>query len=260
MAGAQERTAAAVILLHRLRSCHHGGLSLGPRHSAQIPTHRSAAVALVVGPSPSPLQSMEKWRRALSREFGTSGWEPGAWRPRCQGSCRSLAFNYFSSYSAPGATKLVEWPRKGFSLEGFWTVRLGTPSAGRERTRPRVPPACSGSCCSLPTGETLAPQAPSPTLPAALLSLRVRTGSELHPAAHTPPPPGRESSAGSLPTSALKRALKRAPPERTARPPPPRPGEDRAAPARGGRAALRGEATRRPQTGGVTSAHKHLGL
>lgn len=71
----QERKAAAVILSTACVPAIAEASAWASDASGQTPTQGSAAaVALVVGPSPSPLQSMEKWRQPLSREFGPSGW------------------------------------------------------------------------------------------------------------------------------------------------------------------------------------------
>lgn len=84
----QERMATAVILSTACAPAIAEASPWASDTSAQTPTQGSAAAAaattaaFVVGPSPSPLQSMEKWRRPLSREFGPSGSKPGAWRPR----------------------------------------------------------------------------------------------------------------------------------------------------------------------------------
>lgn len=96
----QERMAAAVILSTARASATSEASAWASDTSAQTPTHRSAAaaaaavvaVALVVGPSPSLLQSMEKWRRPLSREFRP----PRSQAPKVPRQL-SLAFNYLSS-------------------------------------------------------------------------------------------------------------------------------------------------------------------
>lgn len=111
-AASQERTAAAVILSAARAPTIAEASGWASDTSAQTPTQGSAAAAaaFVVGPSPRSLQSMEKWRRPLSREFGPSGSECGAWGVREMG--RSPAFNHLGVYFAPACTRLVEEPCK----------------------------------------------------------------------------------------------------------------------------------------------------
>lgn len=63
----------------------------------------------------------------------------------------------------------------------FQTVHLGTPSAGRERTRPQVLHAFQGSSNSPSTGERLDPKASPLALLPTLLALPVRRAAELFP-------------------------------------------------------------------------------
>lgn len=87
----QERRAAAVILSAARVPATVEASAWALDTSAQTPTPGSAAAAaFLAGPSPSPLQSMEKWRRLLSREFVESGARPGACCTKFPGSCRSL--------------------------------------------------------------------------------------------------------------------------------------------------------------------------
>lgn len=112
----QERTAAAVIVSAAGAPTIAEASAWASDTSAQTPTQGSAAAAaaFVVGPSPSPLQSMEKWRRPLSREFGPWGRERRAWRLGGPGGCRSHAFNQLGVYSAPGCTEWSRSPANAF--------------------------------------------------------------------------------------------------------------------------------------------------
>lgn len=190
----QERMAAAVILSTACAPATAEASAWALDTSAQTPTQGSAAaaVALVVGPSPSPLQSMEKWRRPLSREFGPSGPEPGAWRPRCRGSCRlrliisALARpqevqNWLSGHAnALFVRRILDRPSQD-SL-----CRQGKDQASESSKRSRaVRTGCS------PRRDS-SRQARSPTLPPILRSRLVGKAPECHPLVTYPwPPPGR---------------------------------------------------------------------
>lgn len=114
----QERTAAAVIVSAACAPAIAEASAWASDTSAQTPTQGSAAAAaaaaFVVGPSPSPLQSMEKWRRPLSREFGPWGCERRARRLGRPGGCRSHTFNHLGVYSAPGCTEWSRSPANAF--------------------------------------------------------------------------------------------------------------------------------------------------
>lgn len=138
----------------------------GPDTSAQRPTRRSAAaaVAVAVGPSPSPRLSMEKWRRPLAlariRAVGLRA------RRLAPAVMRQLSpvFDDFRSPPAPRGTELVARPcRRFFPPErgsGPSTSALPLPAEEGPGLL-RVLRALPGSPASLPTGETLAPNAPS---------------------------------------------------------------------------------------------------
>lgn len=115
-------------------------------------------------------------------------------------------------------------------------------------------PPCVLGLFLLPAhGETLAPQAPSRPYQQYCSPSGLEQGLSSVPL-HTPRLPLGEKAARAPSRPRPSKAPSNAPRQKGLRvPPPPRPGEDCAP-------RLRGEATRRPQTGGVTSAHKHLGL
>lgn len=161
--------------------------------SAQTPTHgcsaaaataaaAAAAVAFVVGPSPSPLQSMEKWRRPLSREFGPSGSQPGARRPRCRGSCRSRLIT--SVLTQPrDVQKWFSGPANAFRGRDSGPSISGLPLPAGRGPGLRILHAFWGCSDPLPTRERVEPKTPSLTLPPPpiRLSLPVRKAAELQP-------------------------------------------------------------------------------
>lgn len=123
--------------LHRQRSGNLGGLSLGLKHQradTDPPLSCRRRRRLSRRPLPQLAAINGKMAASALARIRASGLRARRLAPKVARQL-SFAYNYVSSSSASGGTKLVEQLRKRFLIEGVWTVHLGTPFACREKTQ-----------------------------------------------------------------------------------------------------------------------------